>query len=54
MSYKIAVLPGDGIGREVMGEATQVLQQAGKLHGFSVELEEGLVAARPSTLTANP
>jgi 3-isopropylmalate dehydrogenase len=43
MSYKIAVLPGDGIGREVMDEATQVLQQAAQLYGFSVELEEGLV-----------
>ena len=43
MNYKIAVLPGDGIGREVMEEATQVLSQAGKLHGFSVELEEGIV-----------
>jgi isocitrate/isopropylmalate dehydrogenase len=27
MNYKIAVLPGDGIGPEVMGEGTQVLQQ---------------------------
>jgi 3-isopropylmalate dehydrogenase len=43
MSYKIAVLPGDGIGREVMCEATQVLQQAANLHGFAVEFEEGLV-----------
>ena len=43
MSYKIAVLPGDGIGPEVMGEGTQVLQQLGKLHGFDVELEEGIV-----------
>jgi len=25
MNYKIAVLPGDGIGPEVMGEGTQVL-----------------------------
>ena len=43
MTYNIAVLPGDGIGREVMGEATQVLQQAAQLYGFSVELEEGLI-----------
>jgi 3-isopropylmalate dehydrogenase len=43
MNYKLAVLPGDGIGREVVGEATQVLQQAAGLYGFSVELEEGLV-----------
>src|SRR2546430_12009758 len=43
MSYKIAVLPGDGIGPEVMREGTQVLNQAAKLHGFSVALEEGVV-----------
>jgi 3-isopropylmalate dehydrogenase len=43
MNYKVAVLPGDGIGREVMGEATQVLAQAGKLYGFNIELEEGIV-----------
>ena len=38
MNYKIAVLPGDGIGPEVMGEGTQVLGQVAKLHGFGVEL----------------
>ena len=43
MSYKIAVLPGDGIGPEVMSEGTQVLRQVAKLYGFSVELEEGTV-----------
>ncbi len=43
MNYKIAVLPGDGIGPEVMREGTQVLNQAAKLHGFRVELEEGVV-----------
>jgi 3-isopropylmalate dehydrogenase len=43
MNYKIAVLPGDGIGPEVMREGTQVLKQVGKLYGFDVELEEGIV-----------
>lgn len=43
MNYKIAVLPGDGIGPEVMAEATQVLQQAAGLYGFTVELEYGVV-----------
>lgn len=43
MNYKIAVLPGDGIGPEVMAEATQVLQQAATLYGFKVELEYGVV-----------
>jgi 3-isopropylmalate dehydrogenase len=43
VSYKIAVLPGDGIGREVMTEAVQVLQQTARLYGFDVEMEEGIV-----------
>jgi len=43
MSYKIAVLPGDGIGPEVMGEGTRVLKQVAKIYGFGVELEEGIV-----------
>jgi len=43
MSLKIAVLPGDGIGTEVMGEGTQVLNQVAKLYGFAVELEYGIV-----------
>jgi 3-isopropylmalate dehydrogenase len=43
MNYKIAVLPGDGIGPEVMGEGTQVLQQVAKLYSFGVELEYGIV-----------
>lgn len=43
MNYRIAVLPGDGIGPEVIREATQVLNQAAKLYGFDVFLEEGVV-----------
>ena len=43
MTYKIAVLPGDGIGPEVMSEGTEVLRQVANLYGFSVELEEGIV-----------
>ena len=43
MNYKIAVLPGDGIGPEVMDEGTQVLNQIAKLSGFTVELEHGVV-----------
>ncbi|HKL21953.1 MAG TPA: isocitrate/isopropylmalate family dehydrogenase, partial [Tichowtungia sp.] len=35
--FKIAVLPGDGIGPEVMAEAQKVLEAVGK--NFSVEFE---------------
>ena len=43
MSYKIAVLPGDGIGPEVMHEGIQVLRQVAQLYNFDVELEESIV-----------
>ncbi len=43
MNYKIAVLPGDGIGSEVMSEGTSVLKQLAQLYGFSLELEPGIV-----------
>jgi len=43
LSYKIAVLPGDGIGPEVVKEGTQILSQIASLYGFRVEFQEGLV-----------
>ena len=36
---KIAVLPGDGIGPEVMEQAVKVLDKAGEIHGFQLEYE---------------
>ena len=43
MSHKVTVLPGDGIGPEVVAEAMAVLSQAGDIFGFAVDVEEGLV-----------
>jgi 3-isopropylmalate dehydrogenase len=37
-NYKIAVLPGDGIGPEVMNEAEKVLKVVSEKFGFSLEL----------------
>ena len=39
-SYKIAVIPGDGIGKEVMPEALGAIEAAGKVHGFDCEWTE--------------
>ncbi|TPG47141.1 tartrate dehydrogenase [Sphingomonas glacialis] len=36
-TYKIAVIPGDGIGKEVMPEGVRALEAAGKAYGFTVE-----------------
>lgn len=43
MNYKIAVLPGDGIGPEVTDQAIRVLQSIGTRFGHSFELETALV-----------
>jgi len=36
-SYSIAVIPGDGIGKEVMPEGVRVLERAAQLFGFTIE-----------------
>src|SRR5207247_6829492 len=42
-TYRIAVLPGDGIGQEVTPEAVRVLNVVGKGAGVGFEFEEALV-----------
>ncbi len=37
--YRIAVIPGDGIGKEVVPEGVRVLEQAARRHGFSLQLD---------------
>lgn len=41
--YKIAVLPGDGIGVEIVPEAVKVLKSIGKKYGPSFVFTEGLI-----------
>ena len=43
MEFKIAVLPGDGVGPEVVAEGIKVLEAAGRRFGHSFELEYGRV-----------
>lgn len=43
MTYKILVLPGDGIGPEIMRQTRRVIEWFGRRRGFNVELQEGLV-----------
>jgi len=38
--YRIAVIPGDGIGKEVVPEALRVLEAAAKKFGFELALDE--------------
>ncbi|MEU0515923.1 tartrate dehydrogenase [Amycolatopsis sp. NPDC006125] len=39
-TYRIASIPGDGIGVDVTAEARQVLDRAGEVHGFRLEWTE--------------
>ncbi|MFQ5899804.1 MAG: 3-isopropylmalate dehydrogenase [Candidatus Methylomirabilia bacterium] len=42
-TYRIAVLPGDGIGQEVIPQAVAVLKTAAERQGISFEFEQALV-----------
>ena len=43
MNYKIAVIPGDGIGPEIVAQAREVLDAAGKKFGFQLDYKELLM-----------
>ena len=56
MEFKLAVLPGDGIGSDVIAEAIRVLEAVGRRFGHDFELSEGAIGgnAIDSTGTALP
>ena len=37
--YRLAVIPGDGIGKEVVPEGVRVLEAASKKYGFKLQLD---------------
>ena len=43
MEFSIAVLPGDGVGPEVVSEALKVLQAVGERFGHSFRSHEALI-----------
>ncbi|HAC19720.1 MAG TPA: 3-isopropylmalate dehydrogenase, partial [Dehalococcoidia bacterium] len=43
MEYKITVLPGDGIGPEVIDESVKVLEAVGRRFGHDFDLAYGIV-----------
>ena len=43
MNYKIAVIRGDGIGPEIVGEAIRVLDAAAKRFGFTLTYRDVLM-----------
>ena len=44
--YKIAAIPGDGIGREVVPEGMRAIEAAGRRFGFSAAFEILIGAAK--------
>ena len=54
MAFKIVVLPGDGIGPEVTGQALKLLPVIGKKENVEFILDEGLIGATAIDQTGNP
>ena len=54
MSYKVAVLPGDGIGPEVMESARQVLARVEEKFNFKLDLAFGLIGGIAYDKTGSP
>ena len=43
MNFQIALIPGDGIGPEIVGEAKKVLDAAGKKYNFALNYTDVLL-----------
>ena len=51
---KVLVLPGDGIGQEVVAPAVEVMQVAAQQQGVSIDVEEALVGGAAIDDCGNP
>ncbi|QEP44149.1 3-isopropylmalate dehydrogenase [Ectothiorhodospiraceae bacterium BW-2] len=54
MSHKIAILPGDGIGQEIVAEAVKVLQVLQQEYGLNLETEEAPVGGTAYDIAGHP
>ena len=54
MNKKIAVLPGDGIGPEIIEQAVNVLKAIEKKYNHQFEYHYGLIGAAAIDKTGNP
>ncbi len=54
MEYRIAVLPGDGVGPEVVAEGVKVLRQIEALYDLQFTLQEGVVGGAAIDATGDP
>lgn len=53
-NFKITVLPGDGIGPEVIGQAVEIIKTVGRKHGIGFEIEEALMGGCAIDKTGEP
>lgn len=54
MKYKIALLPGDGIGPEIISQAVKALTAIGTKYGHRFNFTEGLIGAAAIDRTGDP
>ena len=54
MQKKVLLLPGDGIGQEVVAAATAVMQAAAQLCGCHLDISEGLIGGAAIDATGDP
>ncbi len=54
MNARIAVLPGDGIGPEIVEQAVKVLEAVGKKYHHHFTFTEAVVGAKAIDVTGNP
>ncbi|MBS3978008.1 MAG: 3-isopropylmalate dehydrogenase [Syntrophomonadaceae bacterium] len=54
MEYKVAILPGDGIGPEIIPEAMMVLEKVGQTYGFRVKFSVGLIGGAALDAVGHP
>ena len=54
MRKKICLLPGDGIGPEIVAEAVKALNKAGQKFGHSFDFEEALIGGAAIDATGSP
>jgi 3-isopropylmalate dehydrogenase len=53
-TYRVTLLPGDGIGPEIMAVAVQVLTRIGEQHGFGFGFQEALMGGVAIDATGSP
>ena len=53
-NYKIAVLPGDGIGPEVTSESVKILKVVASVFNYNFQFDYGVMGAEAIYQTGNP